>query len=74
MEILRSEISADIKDSVRQKFIKQICSLLEYIQCHLEGFFGDWSLHNYVGKIIKTRYLPFGTVMMHRICDCSAFD
>ncbi|KAK4790591.1 hypothetical protein SAY86_017895 [Trapa natans] len=56
MEILRSEISVAIKDSVKHKFIKQICLLLEYIQCHLEGFFSEWSLHNYVGKIIKSRY------------------
>ncbi|KAK4777301.1 hypothetical protein SAY87_017488 [Trapa incisa] len=56
MEILRSEISAAIKDSVKHKFIKQICLFLECTQCHLEGFFSEWSLHNYVGKIIKSRY------------------
>lgn len=57
MEILRSEAGADVAESMKQKLVKQICLLLETIQCHLEGgFFGDWSLDNYVGKIIKARY------------------
>lgn len=57
MEILQSEVGEKIGESMRQKFVKQICLLLETIQCHLEGgFFGDWSLDNYVGKIIKARY------------------
>ena len=57
MEILKSEVGESIGESLKQKFVKQICLLLEAIQCHLEGgFFGDWSLDNYVGKIIKARY------------------
>lgn len=62
MEILLSEAAEYIGDSMKQKFVKQICLLLETIQCHLEGgFFGDWSLDNYVGKIIKARYNIFST-------------
>ena len=58
MEILRSEVGASIGESLKQKFVKQICLLLDTIQCHLEGgFFGDWSLDNYVGKTIKRRYM-----------------
>lgn len=57
MEILQSEVGESIGESMKQKFVKQICLLLETIQCHLEGgFFGDWSLDDYVGKIIKSRY------------------
>lgn len=57
MEILQSEVGEQIGVSMKQKFVKQICLLLETIQCHLEGgFFGDWSLDDYVGKIIKARY------------------
>ncbi|KAK0598076.1 hypothetical protein LWI29_031406 [Acer saccharum] len=38
---------------MKQKFVKQICLLLEAFQCHLQGgFFGDWSLD----KNIKSRY------------------
>lgn len=58
MEILQSEAGASIEESMKQKFVKQICLLLEAIQCHLEGgFFGDWSVDNYVRKIIKSRYV-----------------
>lgn len=58
MEILQSELGASIGEPMKQKFVKQICLLLESIQCHLEGgFFGDWSLDNYVGKIIRSRYI-----------------
>ena len=56
MEILCSGLELGIEESMKQKFVKQICLLLEIIQCHMEGgFFGDWSLDNYVGKIIKSR-------------------
>ncbi|KAK2654035.1 hypothetical protein Ddye_013891 [Dipteronia dyeriana] len=57
MEILQSEVGASIEEPMKQKFVKQICLLLEAIQCHLQGgFFGDWSLDSYVGKMIKSRY------------------
>ncbi|KAF8051302.1 hypothetical protein N665_1748s0003 [Sinapis alba] len=57
MEILRSEIGSGSEESVTQKFAKQICTLLEAIQCKLDGgFFSDWSLDKYVDKIIKARY------------------
>lgn len=58
MEILHSEIGSQVEESSKQKFVKQICLLLENIQCHMEGgFFGDWNLDNYVAKIIKSRYM-----------------
>ncbi|XP_023527519.1 uncharacterized protein LOC111790725 [Cucurbita pepo subsp. pepo] len=57
MEILRSLIIFNISESMKQKFVKDICLHLESIQCHLEGgFFGEWSIKHYVGKIIKSRY------------------
>ncbi|KAF4351352.1 hypothetical protein F8388_022727 [Cannabis sativa] len=57
MEILQSEVRESIGESLKQKFVKQICLLLDTIQCHLEGgFFGEWSLDSYVGKFIKARY------------------
>ncbi|XP_050225797.1 uncharacterized protein LOC126675231 [Mercurialis annua] len=57
MEILHSEVGASVGESTRQKFVKQICLLLENIQCQMQaGFFGDWSLDKYVGMIIKSRY------------------
>jgi hypothetical protein len=57
MEILQSEVGASIGESTKHRFVKHICLLLETIQCHLKGgFFGDWSLDAYVGKIINNRY------------------
>lgn len=56
MEILRSEVAAGIKESTKQKFVKQICSLLDIIQYHVGGFFGDESLESYVGRTLKSRY------------------
>ncbi|KAB1204949.1 hypothetical protein CJ030_MR7G015217 [Morella rubra] len=68
MEILRSAVGASTGESIKQKFVKQICSLLETIQCNLEGgFFGDWSLDNYVGKLIKSRYGHALGDVVHRI-------
>ncbi|XP_010555706.1 PREDICTED: uncharacterized protein LOC104825125 [Tarenaya hassleriana] len=57
MEILRSEIGLGTEESMKQKFVKHVCLLLEAIQCKLDGgFFGDWSLDKYVDKTIKARY------------------
>jgi len=67
MEILQSEVGNEVEDSCKQKFVKQICLLLENIQCHMEvGFFGDWTLENYVTKLIKNRYkFTHGTEMFY---------
>ncbi|CAI8606856.1 unnamed protein product [Vicia faba] len=68
MEILQSEVGCGIGDSTKQKFVKQICLLLENIQCHMEGgFFGDWNLENYVAKIIKSRYSHTLEDIVHKI-------
>jgi len=58
MEILQSEIAVGIRESIKQKFVKQICSLLEAIQCNMEdGFFGDFNLNDYVSRILRSRYM-----------------
>ncbi|GKV31270.1 hypothetical protein SLEP1_g39977 [Rubroshorea leprosula] len=55
--LLILEVGRIIEELLKQKFVKQITLLLESIQCHLDGgFFGDWQLDDYVGKIIKSRY------------------
>ncbi|KAE8698175.1 hypothetical protein F3Y22_tig00110602pilonHSYRG00295 [Hibiscus syriacus] len=78
MEILQSELGAILQEPMKQKFVKQICSLLESIQCHLEGgFFGDWRLDKYVEKIIKSRYyLSIGDVVnrIYMKMDLLLFD
>uniref|UniRef100_A0A803PPY7 Uncharacterized protein n=1 Tax=Cannabis sativa TaxID=3483 RepID=A0A803PPY7_CANSA len=68
MEILQSEVRESIGESLKQKFVKQICLLLDTIQCHLEGgFFGEWSLDSYVGKFIKARYSSTLEDVVHKI-------
>ncbi|KAM2103984.1 hypothetical protein ACFX1T_002050 [Malus domestica] len=67
MEILQSEVGASIAESMKQKFVKQICSFLEKIRCHLEGFFGDWSVDDYVERIIKSRYCETLEDVVHKI-------
>ncbi|XP_071688518.1 uncharacterized protein [Rutidosis leptorrhynchoides] len=46
-----------IKGSMKMKFVKQICSLLEIVQYLVDGgIHGDVSLYDYVENTIKTRY------------------
>ncbi|XP_073147103.1 uncharacterized protein [Henckelia pumila] len=57
MEIMRSDDSAMIEESRKQKLLKQICSLLEIIQYLVAGgIHGHISLYDYVERIIKERY------------------
>ncbi|KAI3975207.1 hypothetical protein MKX01_020608 [Papaver californicum] len=68
MEILQSKVGGSIKESTKQKMVKQICSFLETIQCHhAEGFWGDFSLDAYVRKTIKKRYAHSLEDVVHRI-------
>lgn len=70
MEILQSEVGASIGESTKHRFVKHICLLLETIQCHLKGgFFGDWSLDAYVGKIINNRYCQSLGGVVHKIYE-----
>lgn len=70
MEILQSEVGASIGESTKHRFVKHICLLLETIQCHLKGgFFGDWSLDAYVGKIISNRYCQSLGGVVHKIYE-----
>lgn len=56
MEILRSDLSESMKDSSKEKLVKQICSLLEIIQYLVEGgIHGHVSLYDYVERTIRTR-------------------
>ena len=69
MEILQSEVGGGIEESSKQKFVKQICQLLENIQCHMEGgFFGDWNLESYVAKVIKSRYTMYNKTGRCLLC------
>lgn len=56
MEILGSTLSECIKESSKQKLIKEICSFLEIIQYLVEGgIHGHLSLYDYVERTIRLR-------------------
>uniref|UniRef100_A0A7N0U636 Treslin n=1 Tax=Kalanchoe fedtschenkoi TaxID=63787 RepID=A0A7N0U636_KALFE len=67
MEIIRSQLAPSIAESVKHKFVKQICQLLERIQCIEGGFFGDWSLDSYLAKLLKSRYSNDLEETLHQI-------
>lgn len=56
MEILRSDVSAMMGESRKQKLLKQICSLLEIIQYLVAGgIHSHLSLYDYVERTIRAR-------------------
>lgn len=56
MEILRSDVAAVMRESRKQKLLKQICSQLEIIQFLVAGgIHGHISLYDYVERTIKAR-------------------
>ncbi|KAK9672539.1 hypothetical protein RND81_12G106800 [Saponaria officinalis] len=70
MEILQSELAARIRETTKHKFVKQICSLLEFIQCSMDdGFFGDFNLSDFVGRIISARYPQKLAGVIHSIYE-----
>ncbi|XP_057951108.1 uncharacterized protein LOC131145950 isoform X2 [Malania oleifera] len=75
MEILQSEIAVGIQESMKLKFVRQICLLLEKIQCHLEGgFFGDASLDNYVERTIKSSLILEDTWLLWFVYRCCSLS
>ncbi|XP_027162707.1 uncharacterized protein LOC113763171 [Coffea eugenioides] len=57
MEIFRSDISVNKEQPLKQKLLKQICSLLDIIQYLIDGgIHGNVSLYEYVERTIKMRY------------------
>ncbi|PHU23195.1 hypothetical protein BC332_08302 [Capsicum chinense] len=68
MEILGSAFSESIKESSKQKLVKEICSFLEIIQYLVEGgIHGDLSLYAYVERTIRLRYQNIIEDVINRI-------
>ncbi|KAM0944464.1 putative treslin [Dioscorea sansibarensis] len=58
MEILRSKIGEGIEDNLKQKMVRDICSLLQNIEFDLEkDLFHGESLVHFAGRTIKSRYV-----------------
>lgn len=57
MEILCSSVGPSIEDDTKQKMIKDICSLLQFIDINLEGdSFCGQSIVEFAERTIKCRY------------------
>ncbi|KAG8053095.1 hypothetical protein GUJ93_ZPchr0001g29583 [Zizania palustris] len=57
MEIMKSELGPDIEEGSKQKLIKEVCSLLQFIDINLQGdSFQSNSIVVFAEKTIKIRY------------------
>ena len=58
MEIIRSKLGPEFEEGSRQKMIKEICSLLQFIDINIQGdSFQSDSIVKFAEKTIKSRYV-----------------
>ena len=66
MEMIKSELGSAIGEGSKQKMIKDICSLLQFIDINLQGdSFQSDSILEYAEKTIKSRYGLFSMLSVH---------
>ncbi|KAJ0989294.1 hypothetical protein J5N97_007650 [Dioscorea zingiberensis] len=74
MEILRSKIGEGIEDNLKQKMVKDICSLLLNIEFDLErDLFQGESLVHFAERTIKSRYAHSLEVVTNKIYNQMEF-
>ncbi|KAG0491823.1 hypothetical protein HPP92_005221 [Vanilla planifolia] len=74
LEMLRSMVASTFNQNLKQKLIKDICSLLQNIEFYLQGdFLGGESLLEFVKRIIKSRYEHSLPNVIHEIYDRMEF-
>ncbi|TKW12119.1 hypothetical protein SEVIR_5G015900v4 [Setaria viridis] len=75
MEIIKSELGSAIEESSKQKMIKEICSLLQFIDINLQGdSFQSDSILEYAEKTIKSRYISSMEDVIKKIYTQMEFD
>ncbi|WOL02149.1 hypothetical protein Cni_G10868 [Canna indica] len=75
MELLRSSIGANIEENVKRKMIKEICSLLQFIDINLQwDSFCSQSIVEYAEKTIKNRYTHCLRDVICKIYNQMEFD
>jgi hypothetical protein len=58
MEIIRSKLGPEFEEGSKQKMIKEICSLLQFIDINIQGdSFQSDSIVKFAEKTIKSRYV-----------------
>ncbi|GJN38151.1 hypothetical protein PR202_gb27167 [Eleusine coracana subsp. coracana] len=75
LEIIKSELGPAIEESSKQKIIKEICSLLQFIDINLQGdSFQSDSILEYTEKTIKSRYINSMEDVIKKIYSEMEFD
>ncbi|GJN06482.1 hypothetical protein PR202_ga24211 [Eleusine coracana subsp. coracana] len=75
LEIIKSELGSAIEESSKQKIIKEICSLLQFIDINLQGdSFQSDSILEYAEKTIKSRYINSMEDVIKKIYSEMEFD
>ncbi|CAO2194237.1 unnamed protein product [Urochloa humidicola] len=75
MEIIKSELGSAIEEGSKQKMIKEICSLLQFIDINLQGdSFQSDSILEYTEKTIKSRYINSMDDVIKKIYTQMEFD
>ncbi|RLM92126.1 hypothetical protein C2845_PM08G01090 [Panicum miliaceum] len=75
MEIIKSELGSAIEEGSKQKMIKEICSLLQFIDINLQGdSFQSDSILEYAEKTIKSRYINSMEDVIKKIYTQMEFD
>uniref|UniRef100_A0A804MXR8 Uncharacterized protein n=1 Tax=Zea mays TaxID=4577 RepID=A0A804MXR8_MAIZE len=70
MEMIKSELGSAIEEGSKQKMIKDICSLLQFIDINLQGdSFQSDGILEYAEKTIKSR-IKFYDLGENGICTC----
>ncbi|EEE54135.1 uncharacterized protein [Oryza sativa Japonica Group] len=75
MEIMKSELGPGIEEGSKQKMIKEICSLLQFIDINLQGdSFQSNSILEFAEKTIKIRYIESMEDVIKKIYTEMEFD
>uniref|UniRef100_A0A0E0JFQ4 Uncharacterized protein n=1 Tax=Oryza punctata TaxID=4537 RepID=A0A0E0JFQ4_ORYPU len=75
MEIMKSELGPGIEEGSKQKMIKEICSLLQFIDINLQGdSFQSNNILEFAEKTIKIRYIESMEDVIKKIYTEMEFD
>lgn len=75
MEIIRSKLGPEFEEGSKQKMIKEICSLLQFIDINIQGdSFQSDSIVKFAEKTIKSRYMDSMEDVIKRIYTEMEFD
>ncbi|VAH59090.1 unnamed protein product [Triticum turgidum subsp. durum] len=75
LEIIRSKLGPDFEEGSKQKMIKEICSLLQFIDINLQGdSFQSDSIVKFAEKTIKSRYMDSLEDVIKKIYTEMEFD